>query len=207
MKVLRSAFAAMALALVCAPADAIDIPTQSLGMGQALRGHFVQDRQLAGFAKPLRSEGSFVLVPGKGLIWRGEKPFANVIVISPEGITQIANGQVAMRLDASRIPGISHLYEVLGAAVSGNIEPLQQTFQVSQAPGTSPWKITLTPLHPDSPAMAQLKSLILSGGHFVENVQVDKGGGDVDRIAFKDTQASAANLSAEEKKLLGVGRK
>lgn len=207
MKVLRFASAAAAFAMICLCAHAADISTQPVTVGQALRGHFVQERQLAGFAKPLRSEGSFALVPGKGLIWRGEKPFSNVVVITPDGITQIANGQIAMRLEASRLPGLSHLYEVLGAAVSGDIKPLQQTFAVAQSAGTAPWRITLTPLHPDNPAMAQLKSLVLSGGRFVESVEVDKGGGDVDRITFQDLQASAANLSLEEKKLLGGPRK
>ena len=166
----------------------------------------MQIRQLAGFARPLRSEGSFVLVPGMGLIWRGEQPFANTIVITPSGILQLANGQVAMHLQASRVPGLSHLYEVLGAAVSGNIKPLQQTFSVTQSSGADPWHIVLTPLHPENPAMAQLKSLTLTGGRFVNAVEVDKGGGDVDRITFLDQHVAAANLSTDEKALLDGSR-
>ncbi len=161
----RAALVALSLALGIHAAHAGDAAPQTLAAGQILRGHFVQDRILAGFAKPLRSEGTFVLVPGKGLIWRGEKPFPNTTIISPDGILQLANGQEAMRLPASRLPGLSHLYEVLGAAVSGNIKPLQQTFTVKQTGGTT-WHIVLTPLHPDNPAMAQLKMLTPDGHAF-----------------------------------------
>jgi hypothetical protein len=201
------AFAWIALlSIPLGAARAADATPQTIAPGQALRGHFVQDRQLAGFSKPLRSEGTFVLVPGKGLIWRGEKPFANTTIISPDGILQIANGQEAMRLPASRLPGLSHLYEVLGAAVSGNIKPLQQTFAVKQSGGAE-WRILLTPLHPDSPAMAQMKSLTLLGTHFVDSVEVDKGGGDIDRITMLDQVVGSAQLSADEEALFAALRK
>lgn len=205
---LRSTAIALVLG-VCLPgvaASAADIATQTITVGQALRGHFIQERHLAGFANPLRSEGSFLLVPGTGLIWQGEKPFPNTTVLSPDGILQLANNQEAMRLPASKLPGLSHLYETLGTAVSGDIKSLQQTFSVTQQPGAR-WKIALTPLHPDNPAMAQLKSLMLTGGRFVDSVDVDKGGGDIDHITFLDQHMEKANLTADEKKLFAALRK
>jgi hypothetical protein len=141
------------------------------------------------------------LVPGTGLIWRGEKPFANTTVISSDGILQIANNQVSLRLPASRLPGLSHLYVTLGAAVSGNIKPLQQTFSVTQQSGGAQWKIVLKPLHPENAAMSQIKSLVLAGGKFVDSVEIDKGGGDVDQITFLDQHAGNADLTADEKSL------
>jgi Outer membrane lipoprotein carrier protein LolA-like len=185
------------------PAASVRAAPQAIPVGHILRGHFQQDRRLAGFSQPLRTEGSFLLVPGRGLIWFGEKPFANTTVITSAGILQLANGQEAMRLPASQLPGLSHLYEVLGAALTGNIDPLRQTFAITESSQTAQWQLVLKPLHPDSPAMSQLKSLTLSGGHFVETVEIDKGGGDVDRISFLDQTETAADLSANEKALLG----
>ena len=187
-------------------AFAAQVAGQPIAIGQVLRGQFVQDRQLAGFAKPLRSEGTFVLVPGTGLIWQNVKPFQGTTVITPAGIVQVANGQVAMHIDSARVPGLSRFYDVLGAAVSGNVKPLQQVFAVAQS-GSAPWRIVLTPLHPDNPAMAQLKSLTLTGGHFVETVDVDKGGGDIDHITFLDQHTTAADLTPDEKALLDGSHK
>src|SRR5690606_25969139 len=54
--------------------------------GQRLEGSFVQERHLQGFKAPLRSVGHFTLVPGKGMLWRGEAPFRTVAVITEDGI-------------------------------------------------------------------------------------------------------------------------
>jgi Outer membrane lipoprotein carrier protein LolA-like len=190
-------------ALFLLPLAPVHAAPQAIPLGHILRGHFQQDRHLAGFAQPLRTEGSFLLVPGKGLIWFGEKPFANTTVITSAGILQMANGQEAMRLPASQLPGLSHLYEVLGAALTGNIDPLRQTFAITESSQTPQWQLVLKPLHPDSPSMSQLKSLTLSGDRFVDAVEIDKGGGDIDRISFLNQVETAADLSANEKALLG----
>ena len=181
------------------------VAMQTVAVGQVLRGHFVQDRQLAGFARPLRSEGWFVLVPGTGLIWRGEKPFANTTVITSGGIVQLAGNREAMRLPASQLPGLSRLYDVLGSALSGNIAPLRQTFTVEQKSDADPWQIVLTPLQ--TGATAQLKSLTLAGHQFVETVEIDRGGGDVDRISFSDQAVTRAEPTADEKALFQTLRK
>ncbi len=180
------------------------IAPQVITLGHVLRGHFVQDRQLAGFSKPLRSEGSFLLVPRRGLIWRGEKPFQNTTVMTSDGVLQVANGQETVRLAASEMPGLSHLYEMLGAAVSGNFKPLRQTFLVVQSAHGAQWKIVLTPLRPEKSSMAQLSTLILTGRQFVDSVEVDKSGGDIDRITFSDHNVSTADLTADENALLGA---
>lgn len=193
------AFAGLARAAETAP--------DPLLAGQVLRGHFVQERQLAGFAKPLRSEGTFVLIPGSGLIWRGEKPFANTTVITSGGILQLNSGRQAMRLSASRLPGLGQLYQVLGGALSGNIKPLQQTFTVNQSADENGWRVELKPLNPNSQAMSQLKGLILKGGRFVESVEVDRTGGDVDHITFSSHNISKADLSPDEKSLLKAAGK
>lgn len=184
-------------------AGAADLP-QTVKPGEVLRGRFIQDRQLAGFAKPLRSEGTFVLIPGKGLIWRAQTPFQNTTVITPEGILQFANGQEAMRLSAARLPGLGQLYDVLGGAVSGDIAPLARIFIVKRSTDSGGWKLVLTPLHPDNSGMSQIKSLTVLGSQFVNTVVVDKDGGDVDRLSFLDQAMTNASPTPEENSLLGA---
>jgi hypothetical protein len=196
--------------LLASPIDAAlaaDSVPQTLKNGETLRGHFVQDRQLAGFAKPLRTEGIFVLVPGRGLIWRATAPFQNTTVITPEGILGQVNGQETMRLPASRMPGLAHLYDVLGGALSGNIAPLEQTFAVKRSDVAGGWQMLLTPLHPDNPAMSQIKSLTVAGHQFVETIEIDKDGGDVDRLSFSDQGTATSPLTADETSLLGAFHK
>lgn len=171
---------------------------QVLVAGEILRGHFVQERQLAGFARPLRSEGSFVLVPGRGLIWHNEKPFNSTTIITARGILQLANGQEAMRLSAAKLPGLAQLYSVLGAALSGNTGPLQQTFTVSQTNDADSWRVELTPLSQSAQAMSQLRRLVLAGARYVDSVEVNRTGGDSDRITFSAHRIVKADLTPEE---------
>jgi hypothetical protein len=200
-------FIAICLAMMAVPALAAEPAPDVIGARETLRGHFVETRQLAGFARPLRSEGSFVLAPGKGLIWSSETPFKNVTVISDNGILQLVDGQEAMHLSSARLPGLSHLYEVLGAAVSGNTKPLEQAFAVKKSTDGDRWRIALSPLHPDSPAMAQIKSLVVEGRRYVEEIDLDKGGGDNDQLIFSNEVVSSGGLTPEEDGHLRAVRK
>jgi hypothetical protein len=203
---LRLAMIVSFLLLAATPdlARAADSVPQTLKSGEILRGRFIQDRRLAGFAKPLMTEGTFVLAPGRGLIWRAVKPFQNTTVITPQGILGQMNGQETMRLPAARMPGLAHLYDVLGGALSGDAAPLEQTFAVRRSEVAGGWQMFLTPLHPDNPTMSQIKSLAVAGHRFVETIEVDKDGGDVDRLSFLDQSVSATPLTADEKSLLGT---
>ncbi|HWE05812.1 MAG TPA: outer membrane lipoprotein carrier protein LolA [Rhizomicrobium sp.] len=175
---------------------------QLVKTGQILRGRFTLNRQLAGFAKPLRSEGSFSLIPGRGLIWHAQTPFENVTVITSDGVSTRVNGQETMRLPAARMPGIGHLYEVLGGAVSGNVALLQQDFSVNRTTDAAGWHLVLTPLHPDTLTISQIGSLAVAGHRFVESIEIDKAGGDVDRMSFVGQTVETALPTAEERALL-----
>ncbi len=177
---------------------------QVLQAGEVLHGNFVQERTLAGFAKPLKTGGVFALIPGRGLIWHAKTPFENVTVIQPEGILVRTNGQETMRLPADKLPGLSHLYDVLSGAVSGNTNALRHDFAVQGLKPVTGWRFTLTPLHPRTPAMSQLKTLTVSGHQFVETIEIDKGGGDSDRLTFLEQVVTKAAPTAEESALLGA---
>jgi hypothetical protein len=197
----------IATALVC-PAQAV-APAEPhiVTAGEILRGRFTQDRTLAGFAKPLRSTGDFALIPGRGLIWHTKIPFENITVIQPQGILVRTNAQETLRLSADRLPGLSHLYDVMSGAVGGNTAVLQTDFVVRHSKAGGAWQIILAPLHPDKPAMAQIKMLTVTGSHFVETIEIDKGGGDSDRLSFLEQAVTKGAPTAEEAALLGTMRK
>ena len=102
----------------------------ALSAGQVLRGRFVQERHLHGFDAPLRTEGRFVLAPGRGLIWRAETPFAITTVITTAGLVQDVDGTETMRLPAARLPFLGRLYGMLSGALSGDWRGLEPDFVV-----------------------------------------------------------------------------
>jgi hypothetical protein len=179
------------LMLLALPARAAE-----LAPGQVLRGTFVQERHLQGFAQPLKSQGSFVVVLGRGLIWRAETPFAITTVLSPAGLVQSVNGTVTTRLDATRIPFMSRLYHMMAGALSGDWRGLEAGFAISRAAQT----LTLVPK--DEATAGQIKALTLEVGRFVDAVTIQKPNGDWDHLTFLDQSLDQGPPAPSEAALL-----
>jgi hypothetical protein len=184
-------------------ANAVEVSPERVTAKEVLRGRFTQERVLAGFSKPLVSTGTFVLVPGRGLIWQSESPFRTTVVVTDAGITQLVDGQEAMKVPASRLPGLSPLYRAMAAAISGDTAGLEKSFAVARNNDATHWSVRLVPSGVDGSMVAQVKSLTLNGSRFVDHVDVDKGGGDADHMSFTDQRAGPIDLSADEQSLLG----
>jgi hypothetical protein len=178
-----------------------------LAAGQLLRGRFVQERSLVGFNAPLKSEGHFLLAPGRGLVWRAEQPFAVTTVMTPAGLMQDVRGTETLRLSAAKLPFMSQMYAMLGGALTGDWAALERRFTVRReggaGQGAGGWHLRLTPLNTDDPSMP-VGAIEVSGNRFVEMVDVVRPSGDRDRLTFLDQVLSAAAPTAEEEQLLAA---
>ncbi len=187
---------AFALGLIWAPlAAAADGPSPGLEAGQVLRGRFVQERHLKGFKAPLRSEGHFVLAPGRGLIWRAEKPFAVTTAITAAGLVQQAGGAETLRLPSSRLPFLARLYDMLGGALAGDWRALGGDFTVARSGDDKRWQVALIPRNTDDLAMP-FRSIAIAGDRFVEHVEMTKPDGDTEGLTFFDQTLST--LAADD---------
>ena len=195
----RRLLLALTILLLCGAAPASQ--PGALKPGEAIHGRFVQERHLAGLASPLRSEGSFLLAAGKGLIWRGEKPFATTVVITPAGILQTVNGAEVQRLPASRLPFLARFYDMLSGALSGDWSTLAHDFTVTRSSEGEQWTMALTPARTDDPAAAQLKSITVTGAKFVDAVEIRRANGDWEHLTFLEQALSAAPLAAADAQL------
>lgn len=190
---MRSGLFLIALLL---PAVAFAAEPQPVPQGQMLQGRFTQERTLTGIPKPLRSEGRFLLVPGTGLIWRAEKPFATVTVITPGGLTQAVSDQQTLNLPSSRLPFLKPFYDMLSGALAGDWRAIEQNFTVTREDKPPRWGVRLVPKKPD--ANMPFEAIRLSGTTFVESVEMAKSGGDQERLEFTDQTLSPAAVPPEE---------
>ena len=62
--------------------------TQTLQKPANVQGAFTQQRYLKSLSKPMTTQGKFVLIPKKGLLWQMEKPFATTLRVRADGIMQ-----------------------------------------------------------------------------------------------------------------------
>ncbi|MBI2241912.1 MAG: outer membrane lipoprotein carrier protein LolA [Magnetospirillum gryphiswaldense] len=166
--------------------------------GDVLRGRFVQERHLQGFAQPIRSQGTFVIAPGRGLIWRAETPFAVTTVVTPAGLAQSVNGTETNRLAATRLPFLSKLYDMMAGALAGDWRSLDGTFAITRQTG----RVMLAPKKADDPVAQQIAGISARLDRFVEEVEITKPGGDRDRLLFSNQVLNARPLDAEEAVLL-----
>lgn len=174
----------------------------ALKPGDVLRGRFVQERFLQGFANPLKSEGTFILAPGQGLIWRAEKPFAVTTVMTRTGLTQQSDGATTLNLPASRAPFMAGLYDMLSGAMAGDWQALEQDFTVVKAESDGGWSLQLTPTKKAPNDAMPITEIKISGKAYVEHVEIMKQGGDHDTLTFLDQKPSADPLGADEVQLL-----
>jgi hypothetical protein len=174
----------------------------TVAVGQVLRGHFIQERHLEGFARPVRSEGRFSLIPGRGLIWRAETPFAVTTVVTPAGLVQSLDGVETTRLSTARLPFLARIYAMMNGALAGDWRALETEFVVRREPAGPVTRVTLSLRRPDAADAVAIRSITATVGHFVETVDLIKPGGDFDHLDFADQNISTAPLPADEAALL-----
>lgn len=179
-------------------ADTIAQVQQRLVSAPVQRGAFQQDKQLAGFAKPLKSQGDYLLVRGKGLIWRTTAPFASQLVLTRDRIA----GGAGMQLDASKEPGIRVVTQLMLSLLDGDLGALQQAFEVQASlVGDKGWRAALKP---KAAALAQLFSRIeLEGDRELRRIVMTEAQGDTTTLRFDDQLREPAAPSADEAKQLG----
>ena len=193
----------MLVVAMLAPAWA-DPPVEGtirLREGQLLRGRFEQERYLEGFQTPLKSSGTFLLVPGRGLVWRSEVPFAVTTVIGPAGLMQEVRGRETTRIPAAKLPFMSKLYAMLSGTMTGDWSSLASAFKLVRTPDARGWNLQLTPLNADDPNLPIL-SIRARGGRLLAEIELVKPHGDRDRLVFLDQKVETAQPAAQEAALL-----
>ena len=200
----RVFIAAVVIALLSSVSFAQLAMGPTLASGQTLHGRFVQARNLKGISSTLKSEGTFVMAPGKGLIWRIEDPIQTVTIITPDGIRQIINGSEVQRIDAAKVPFISHFYDMLDGALMGDWTAMRHDFAVQTKGDRAAWRTILTPVRPNDPIAGMLASIVISGGKMVDGVEISRANGDSERIAFLDQTVSGVALSGDDARLLEI---
>ncbi|RBP76715.1 hypothetical protein DET47_11678 [Shewanella putrefaciens] len=131
--------------------------SKKLNLGETVRGHFVQSRQLKVLKKPLISQGQFIFDKEQGLIWQQIKPFESLLILKDKQLIQRdSQGRVQIsKSDASASAAAmgdllpSLVRAMLGGDISGLSENFELHFLITEK--LSPdgqWQLGLTPKDP-----------------------------------------------------------
>jgi outer membrane lipoprotein-sorting protein len=197
---LRTLCVLVMLAVVAPAWAATDVEAvkQRVAKVDVLRGEFTQEKQVAGFKNPLRSQGRFVLAQEHGVIWTTLKPFPSEVVVTRDRIlSRQRDGSSRVEMDGRQQPAMRSVNAIMFALMSGDAQALsaQFTVKVDVLPGNA-WKMQLTPR---SAMLGKVfAQLTLSGDRYVREVQINEANQDVTRIHFAGMSETPATLSADE---------
>jgi len=197
---LRTLCVLVMLAVVAPALAATDVEAvkQRVAKVDVLRGEFTQEKQVAGFKNPLRSQGRFVLAQDHGVIWTTLKPFPSEVVVTRDRIlSRQSDGSSRVELDGRQQPAMRSVNAIMFALMSGDAQALsaQFTVKVEVLPGNA-WRMQLTPR---SAMLGKVfAQLTLSGDRYVREVQINEANQDVTRIHFAGMSDTPAALSADE---------
>lgn len=189
----RKAGALLALTLLVAlpltgAAGACPAPDQL--HAEAIDRSFVQEKSLAGMAKPLRSEGRLTATASE-IVWHMTTPFDVKTVITASGISQsVDNGPAQSVGPGSAEMGVS-IAKSMAAMMRGQWEELKTLFSVSLPPvqPTGDWAVVLKPL--DGRLGNLLGTITVHGCTDVESVAIERPDGDRETIVFGDAKSMA----------------
>ena len=197
---LRTLCVLVMLAVVAPALAATDVEAvkQRVAKVDVLRGEFTQEKQVAGFKSPLRSQGRFVLAQDHGVIWTTLKPFPSEVVVTRDRIlSRQRDGSSRVEMDGRQQPAMRSVNAIMFALMSGDAQALsaQFTVKVEVLPGNA-WRMQLTPR---SAMLGKVfAQLTLSGDRYVREVQINEANQDVTRIHFAGMSETPATLSADE---------
>lgn len=161
-----------------------------------LRADFVQERKLRLLDRPLISQGRMLFVSGQGVLWQVVEPLPAELLVTPEEIMELKDG--AMRPAAmGDHPIFRALADVFVAALSGDLDQLQESFELMPVKTAQGWRLTLTPRVSDLKDM--ISEIVLDGGSFVEEIRIAETSGDSTVIQLGDFRTQPAELRDAER--------
>lgn len=174
--------------------------SRRLSQRNVVRADFIQEKQMAGFRKPLLTRGKMVFARNRGVLWKLESPLRITYVLTEERIVEISeNGQMQSRT-ARDVPGLAQVGRIFSALLGAQAGPLNDLFTFDGELSGERWKLTLLPR--PGPVAQYMKQVRLEGARHVERIRIDEANGDSTNIVFANPREDD-NPTVDETALLG----
>ena len=158
---------------------------QTLQKPANVQGAFTQQRYLKSLSKPMTTNGQFVLIPKRGLLWHMQKPFENRLRVRADGIMQW-NGKSWVAANQSKINGQSQQIRLFLDLLGGNTQGLEKQFDLQLSGSQQKWTLRL---NPKTALMKQIFNHIeISGDSVVRRIELNEKQGDRTVMQFNQVQ-------------------
>lgn len=161
------------------PVLAADIKgvSQQLAQPTALVGQFAQEKHMQLLSMPLKSSGSFVVIKDVGVVWKLEQPVQSTMTITEQGLKGV---------DIEDNRAMQYVGKLLMQLLSGDFSSLEQQFKLVAAVEDEQWQLVLEPR--SSLIKKAVESILLSGGSYINSIELHESGGDKTVIQLLNQQ-------------------
>ena len=149
--------------------------------GEHVEGRFVERRRIAGFPKPLVSEGRFSVIRHQGARWITEKPFPSTLVLDAAGM-HYESASASTEVSSGSVPAVGRLGDFMQGVFAGDLKMLAGVFDLSVS-GSDP--VTVTAL-PKAGGIDSISRIEITGRRSVEKILIVSASGDVTELELID---------------------
>ncbi len=152
------------------------------------KGGFRQEKKLPILMNPFVSNGEFISVRDRGMVWKTLTPASSTLVMVPGKIIQEVNGrQQSFQATGSGYDGLAIL---LPALLDGDIKTLQRYFSIGIIGNRQQWTIEMTPVSKELASVVHSVSVKGAAG-MLKDVSLSGPGGDLTHISFLSVSMSS----------------
>jgi hypothetical protein len=165
-----------------------------------VRTDFTQTRENPALAQPQLSKGQLVFVTGHGMLWQTTQPYRETLALTGARTARIdEHGQIQVVRNGDR--GVAQVSQMLQSMLAGQPDEALRQFNVEARGNAEQWILRFTPRQE---RMARVLSAIeLTGGQFLQGIDVSMQRGERTQIRFVDTR-DAGTLSPLETRALDM---
>lgn len=169
--------------------------SRRLSQRAVIRADFTQEKQMAGFKKPLVTRGKMAFSRNQGVLWKIESPLRITYALTEDRIVEISeDGQTQVRT-ARDVAGLAQVGRVFRALLGAQTGPLTELFTVGIDSSAGRWRLSLQPK--PGPVAQYMKQIRLEGDRHVERIRIDEANGDSTVIIFSNPVEDDALTSDE----------
>lgn len=198
MRWIRVCLLALTLCTTTAWALTPEAVVRSFYKAHVVRGQYTQTYQIKQYPQPISSEGSFVIVPKRAILWeeKGLYPTKTIYRDSSFHIYQEIGLDRVIRVSN---PVTNMVNRMLWAIFSGDFIGLRQDFVIETRQNGNSWTMDFHPR--SSMAKATIQSLHAEGSPLPTRLICHTVVGDQSRLELYDLQQTLGTLTSEEEAL------
>ena len=150
-----------------------------------IEGRFVEKKRIAGFPKPLVSEGHFAADKSSGARWETEKPFPSVLILDENGMRYEGTAS-ASSIGTTDVPAIGRFGEFLRGMLAGDLAVLSALFELSVTVDDGIPSVRARPHQGTTADSLSISSIVLTGNDHVERIVMTSPSGDVTELTLSE---------------------